>query len=85
MCLLLVITTFNGQIEHSLQLDIVIWIKGNNYFTRIFLVDKILELILIIIRIYDIEVCPLPFVTDKIKTLQFSVDFQLKMKAYLHL
>ena len=49
---------FNGQLEHSLLLNIVIRIKGNNYFTRIYFVLSM--------RICDMGVGSLIFVTDKI-------------------
>ena len=57
---------FNGQIEHSLSLNIVIGIKGNNYFTRISFVESIKRAIFLLIRIYDIGICTLIFDTDKI-------------------
>ena len=57
---------FNGHIERSWSLNIVIRIKGNNYFTRISFVENIQGVIFLLIRIYDIGVCTLIFVTDEI-------------------
>ena len=57
---------FNGQIEHSLSLNIVIRTKRNNYFTRISFVESILGAIFSLIRIYDIGACTLIFDTNKI-------------------
>ena len=86
------IAMFNGQIEGSLSLSIVIQIKGNNYFMRISFVESIQGVIFLLIQIYDTGICTLIFVTHKIfareiyqdfAMQQFSVDFQLKMKACL--
>ena len=50
-------------------MNIIIQIKGNYYFTRISFVEIYREQFLLI-QIYDIDVCSLIFVTDKIFGLQ---------------
>ena len=52
---------FNGQVERSLSMNIVIRAKGNNYFTRISFAESILGPIFSLMRIYDIGVCTLIF------------------------
>ena len=57
---------FHGQIERSLSLNIVIRIKGNNYFTRISYVESVYrEQIFLLRQIDDIDACALIFDTNK--------------------
>ena len=59
------IAIFNGQIERTSLLNIVIRIK-EKIVLREFLLLKVYREQFLLIRIYDIGVCSLIFVTDKV-------------------